>query len=259
MSPKKRITPGTKFSGSLGSPANWWVHPDGNRVDFTRPEDFFRIGIVLWNANPVCIPMGKDWSSSGCPENAAKFFPMRVRVTITATPGGGAPPPPTNPPPTTPPPSTVSPPSYSIDYANTRTKQKVSSEDQYSFKSDFSSAQNGNNDFLKLNPGQKVYFRKKADYSKKQTLNVPTRPNAPAFGINYFTAKTKDAVSSAYQHSNNADMSGAQNGNGNPVPLTPGQKKYIRKKATASAFASKNQTLNLPGRPAAPADRKSVA
>jgi hypothetical protein len=77
---------GSVFEGSIGSPVNWWNKQENDRVDFSRPEDFYRIGLALWNADPLCIPMGTDWSSSGCPENAEKFFPLRARVRVVAFP-----------------------------------------------------------------------------------------------------------------------------------------------------------------------------
>lgn len=78
---------GTTFRGSLGSPSTWWNKQGDDPVDFTRPEDFYRIGIVLWNADPLCIPKGDDWGG-GCPELEKSFFPMRAKLTLTAYPSG---------------------------------------------------------------------------------------------------------------------------------------------------------------------------
>ncbi|MGC9345048.1 MAG: T9SS type A sorting domain-containing protein [Bacteroidales bacterium] len=77
---------GSVLDVSLGSPSNWWNKQPEDLVDFSRPEDFYRMGLVLWNPDPLCIPMGTDWSSSGCPENADKFFPLRARVRVLAFP-----------------------------------------------------------------------------------------------------------------------------------------------------------------------------
>jgi uncharacterized membrane protein len=82
---------GSAFEASLGSPNSWWNKEPGDKVDFSRPEDFYRIGIVLWNADPLCIPMGHDWNTSGCPEFEANFFPMRARVTVIAYAGTSTP------------------------------------------------------------------------------------------------------------------------------------------------------------------------
>ncbi len=81
---------GTQFVDTVGSTfADWWNHPSApGPCDFTRPEDFYRIGIVLWDQANSCIPMGHDWSSSGCPELQAEFFPMTARVTAVVVSAG---------------------------------------------------------------------------------------------------------------------------------------------------------------------------
>ena len=245
---RKRVDGGAGSSGSwgLGSPSGWWNKQAGDHLDFSRANDFYRIGVVLWDGADVCIPMGKEWSSSGCPGNAYKYFPMTIKISVYATTGSGPPPPPP------PPPPTVTAPNYSIDYWGERTNKVVSTEDQYSYNSDFSNSVDGNGQYLYLTPGTTVYFRKKADYSKKQTLTVPGRPAAPTFGIDYANQRTSAVVSAEYQHSANSDMSSSSTGDGSHVSLTPGSDKFFLKKASGSAFASNKQTLTVPGRPAAP-------
>ncbi|MBN1183327.1 MAG: hypothetical protein JXB49_13630, partial [Bacteroidales bacterium] len=45
--------PGTKIERSIGSPSTWHnVFPTD--VDFTRPEDFYRMGLVLWKGSGSC-------------------------------------------------------------------------------------------------------------------------------------------------------------------------------------------------------------
>ena len=230
---------GTVFEGSLGSPNTWWNKESGDLVDFNRPEDFYRIGIVLWNPDPLCIPMGHDWNPSGCPEYAPDFFPLRVRVTITATPGSGGP--------------VIYPPNYGIDYWGERTSDVVSSDDQYSYD-DFSggTVYDGDNTYLYLTPGTNVYFRKKADWSKKQTLDIPYRPSTPNFTIDYDNEETMETVGSEFEYSSQSDMSGALTGDGSYVSLTPGNNTYFRRKATSSSFKSTIQNLDVPDREAAP-------
>ncbi|MEZ5072428.1 MAG: hypothetical protein R2751_16055 [Bacteroidales bacterium] len=239
VSGRKLVTPGSVYSGSLGSPNTWWQKQPADPVDFSRPEDFYRIGIVLWNNSPTCIPMGTEWNADGCPEYAYKYFPMRARVTVTATSGGSGP--------------VIYPPSYSVDYTNERTNKVVSTDDQYSYSSSFSPVYDGNGQYLTLTPGTDVYFRKKADYSKTQHLDVPSRPATPSFGINYGSEQTSTTVSSTYEHANSSDMSGAVTGTGAAVTLTPGSNKYFRARATSSSFRSGIQTLTVPSRPSAPA------
>ena len=229
---------------SMGSPSGWWQKQPSDPLDFSRANDFYRIGVVLWDAASTCIPMGHDWNPTGCPENAYKYFPMTIKISVYATAGSGPPPPP--------PPPPVTAPSYSIDYWGERTNKVVSTEDQYSYSSNFSPAYDGNGQYLSLSPGTNVYFRKKADYSKTQTLSVAGRPAAPSFGIDFVNERTSSAVSNEYQYSSSSDMSSATTGNGSPVGLSPGSSRYFRKLASASAFASSIQTLTAPGRPAAP-------
>ncbi|PID91733.1 MAG: hypothetical protein CSA96_06550 [Bacteroidetes bacterium] len=233
------VTPGSVYTASLGSPSGWWNKESGDPVDFYRPEDFYRIGLVLWNPNPFCLLKGPEWGPGGCPENAYKFFPMRMRVTVTATQGPGGQP--------------INPPNYGIDYYSERTSTVVSSTDQYSYTSDFATVYNGNNDYLNLTPGQTVYFRKASDHSKTQTLNVPARPAAPSFAIDYANEATATAVSSGYEYATQSNMSDAVDGNGSVVSIEPGSTIYIRQKATNSSFLSDIQTLAAPARPAAPA------
>ena len=229
---------GSTGSWSLGSPSGWWQKQPSDPLDFSRAGDFYRIGVVLWNTDPVCIPMGLEWNTSGCPEYGDRFFPLTIRIRVFASSGVYVPP--------------VSPPNYSVDYANERTNKVVSTEDQYSFNSNFSPVVDGNGQFLSLTPGTNVYFRKKSDPSKTQTLTVKNRPAAPSFGIDYPNERTSTTVNSEYRYSSNSDMSEATNGDGSHVYLTPGANKYFQKRATSSDFTSNKQTLTVPGRPAAP-------
>jgi hypothetical protein len=67
---------------SIGSPASWWQIRTDSPVDFTRPEDFYRIGIVLWKGN--CVVKGQGWGTDGCPEYQAEFFPLQARIAVVA-------------------------------------------------------------------------------------------------------------------------------------------------------------------------------
>ncbi len=230
---------GSSGSWSLGSPAGWWNKQPSDPLDFNHANDFYRIGVVLWNTNPLCIPMGTEWNADGCPQYGDRFFPMTVRIRVYASSGTYVPP--------------VTAPNYSIDYSNERTSAVVSTQDQYSYDNFAGgTVYDGNGQYLTLTPGTNVYFRKKADYTKKQTLTVPSRPGAPSFAIDYLNERTSSTVSSEYKYSSNSDMSSSSTGDGSFVYLSPGSNKYFRKAATGSAFASNIQTLTVPGRPAAP-------
>ena len=68
------ISGGTSSGGTfgLGTPNSWWNKQSGDPLDFSRADDFYRIGVVLWDGASTCIPMGHDWNPDGCPENADK-------------------------------------------------------------------------------------------------------------------------------------------------------------------------------------------
>ncbi len=183
----------------------------------------------------LCIPKDLSWGDDGCPEYKDNFFPMRARVTVTAYPSGGP---------------VIDPPDYSVDYDNERTKEQVSTDDQWSL--DNSTWNDGSNDYLSLTPGQDVYFRKKADHSKTQTLDVKDRPDTPAFTIDYSNERTAETVSSDFKYSSSSDMSGASDGTGSHVDLSPGNNIHFQKWWTWTEFRSEIQTLPVPGRPAAP-------
>lgn len=79
---------GELIEADLGSPSDWWeLRPDAP-VDFTRPVDFYQIGLALWRTDPWCIPMGQGWNNSNSCDNpeqaAAEFFPLKARVTVVA-------------------------------------------------------------------------------------------------------------------------------------------------------------------------------
>lgn len=83
---------GELLETDLGSPSSWWQLRPDEPVDFTRPGDFYQIGLALWKAEPFCIPMAQGWQNSNACENpeqaAAEFFPMKARVTVVAVAAG---------------------------------------------------------------------------------------------------------------------------------------------------------------------------
>lgn len=243
---------GNVIETSIGSSGSWWQKDYSNKVDWTRPEDFNRIGLILWNGYKECVPSTWMTSCADPTTLAAKFFPMQAKVTVVAVAqgysfsgwsnytGGGSQRHPT--------------PAYTIDYANERTTQVVPSTDEYCLLPTFASPTSGNGTALNLTPGQTVYFRTKAsgEYlaSLVQTLTVKARPAAPGFNYDAVNQRTVENVSSDYEYSDNADMSGAVSGNGSPVSFAVGTTKYFRKKATGSDF--KSAVLALQGVSRAP-------
>lgn len=240
---------GSSADANIGKPNDWWEIRDDAPVDWTRPEDFHRMGLILWKGYQDCIPMSQGWYNSEACSDAetqqANFFPMRLRITLVACAqgtsfsgwsnypgsGGGGSRPPT--------------PTYGIDYANERTNTQVASTDEHSYNQ--SSWTSGSGNYLTLTPGQDVYFRVKAEggnpASYVQTLDVPSRPAAPTFTYDATNQRTSATVSSEYEYASSSDMSGATSGSGSNVSFPIGETRYFRKKATGSAFRSSIQTL----------------
>jgi hypothetical protein len=83
---------GTYVEADLGTPSTWWQKRPDTPVDYNRPEDFHRLGIVLWKHDPPCLPMAQGWSNnSQCPDpenEALNFFPMNAKVTVVAVAAG---------------------------------------------------------------------------------------------------------------------------------------------------------------------------
>jgi hypothetical protein len=147
-------------------------------------------------------------------------------------------------------------PNYLIDYSAEKTSAAVPSTDEYSIHSDMSSPSAGAGAALTLTPGTNLYFRTKATAgtfkSATQSLVVPNRPATPNYMIDYAAEKTSTAISSTDEYSNHSDMSTSSAGAGAALILMPGTNLYFRTKATAIAFKSAIQSLDVPNRPATP-------
>lgn len=238
------------------SPTTWWAICE--RLDFSRVDKFWRLGIILWENTRSYIIADDNWGGTDeLWQRRDTWFPMEVYCIVVAVaegetfsgwenyigydPGGEKPPTP----------------SYTINYAMERTNQVVPSTDEYSYYSNMTDAVSGNGGYLTINPGQDVYFRTKAEgvnpASDIQHLTVSGRPSAPVFAIDFTNERTSATVSSEYEYANASDMSSATTGTGNYVDIVPGTAKYFRKRSTASAFTSVVQALSAPARPAAPA------
>jgi hypothetical protein len=230
------------------SPTTWWVHPMGN-IDWTDLSKLWRFGNPFWYnsyvlASPTyCAPSSPAtlWD-----DNKDKFFPMTIRMTIVAVAQGqtfsgwdhylsgtGV--------------NRMPTPTYTINYTNETTTQVVPSSDEYSANSGMSGAASGSGSVVSLTPGTDMYFRTKAsgEYlaSLVQHLTVPSNPSAPTFSYDVANQRTSTTVSSDYEYSTSSNMSGAISGTGNYVSFAQGTTMYFRKKATASAFKSRIQTL----------------
>ncbi len=144
-------------------------------------------------------------------------------------------------------------PVYFVDFANGQTQEVIPTSVEFNTDSNFTTANTtGNGTKLLLNPGENIYLRIKATTnalpSHVFTLVVPALPVTPQFSIDYMNEMTAEIVSSAYQYSDSADMSGAIRGAGNQVGLNPGTDLYFQQLATDSSFASAIQHLVIASR-----------
>ncbi|AHM59037.1 regulatory P domain of subtilisin-like proprotein convertases [Flammeovirgaceae bacterium 311] len=153
-------------------------------------------------------------------------------------------------------PARPSAPAYGIDFVNETIDRVIPEHHEFGYSSNLSDAERGWDEKIALTPGTNLYIRAIATptsfKSEVKTLTVPARPATPAYTIDYTNETTKQLVPNTDEYSVNADMSLAHSGTGGNLVLTPGQKLYFRKKASASNFISAVQTLTIPARPAAP-------
>ncbi|HAN09306.1 MAG TPA: hypothetical protein DCP90_01690 [Clostridiales bacterium] len=147
-------------------------------------------------------------------------------------------------------------PTYAINYTNETTTQVVAVSDEYSTTVEMSSPTSGPGTVLNLTPGTSLYIRVKATGltlpGTIQTLTVPSRQVTTAYTINYEAETTTQEIPTTVEYADNAGMTGAISGTGEPIAVIPGENVYFRTKATAGAFKSAVQTLVVVERPVAP-------
>ena len=147
-------------------------------------------------------------------------------------------------------------PAIAIDYFSEVTSA-ISTAMEYSISSSMTSPISGNNSAVQVTPGTDLYIRAKATAgtfaSAVQNLNVPDRPAAPTFAIDFANEKTVQDISSDVAYSTSSSFTNPIDGAGNKISLTPGQDLYLWTKATSNDFASFDQHLVVPLRPAMPA------
>lgn len=90
--------------------------------------------------------------------------------------------------------------------------------------------------------------------NKTFTEYVPARQVAVVSPIDFVNEQTESMYGSWNEVATEPDMSDAKIWDGTPIPLTPGQNVYIRRYATDTAFESNIAVLEVPDRPAMPAN-----
>ena len=150
-------------------------------------------------------------------------------------------------------PARPSAPSVTLDYINERTSS-IPTTQEWSANASMTSATAGDNAPIVVTPGTDLYFRAKATSgafsSSVVTLDVPNRPPAPVYEIDYAIEKTITAVPATEEYSTHSDMTSPSPGAGAVLTVTPGTDLYFRTKATASDFKSAISHLVVPVRPA---------
>jgi hypothetical protein len=233
------------------SPTTWWETDGG--VDFSKVSDIQSMGIILYSKKPG---NGSGWpvcksNNGGDPGGVAwndrfNWYPITIRVTVVAVSAG----------------STFSgwdkyiidpshrqpTPAYEIDFINETTDKVVPSTDQFSIYSGMAYPVDGAGEKWPITPGQDHNFRTKAGsgllVSETQHFRAPVRPATPGFIIDKVNHRTTTAVTSDYEYSTQADMSGAVSGSGAYVSIPAGTTMYFMKKATPTSFKSKVQALD---------------
>jgi hypothetical protein len=140
-----------------------------------------------------------------------------------------------------------------IDFANERTNQNITSGLEYSASASFTGSASGTGNPIAVVPGQDIYIRIKATtsafVSSALLLSVPVRPAAPSFAIDFVNEKTSASVGSGIEYSANEDFSSALSGAGSALTLVPGNNLYFRVKSTSSSFCSPGFLLEVPQQP----------
>ncbi|MCX7986171.1 MAG: gliding motility-associated C-terminal domain-containing protein [Bacteroidales bacterium] len=140
-------------------------------------------------------------------------------------------------------------PNITINFVKEETKEILTQDYEYSYEEDFSPSTVGDGSSLKLEPGKKVYIRKKGTKDKlpslTQILDVPSRPEVPNVTVNDEESdaaivlldgkpvKTSDSLE--YQLDNGEWKLLTDN---TRLNLKGDHTLYVRKKATSKAFAS---------------------
>jgi hypothetical protein len=147
-------------------------------------------------------------------------------------------------------------PEISINFAGNSTAV-IPSTMEWAFNATMIPAARGQGITVPVTPSVDMYFRSVATASafrsEIQHLVVPALPATPAYGINFVQQTTNIPVSANDEYAFSADMSGAVAGSNTAVNVTPGIDMYFRRKASATAFRSLIQTLDVPAKPASPA------
>lgn len=147
-------------------------------------------------------------------------------------------------------------PTVTLSYTTERTVQAIPASMEYDPLFDMPNPTTGTGATVQVAPNQTLYFRYKASTSSfksdKSYVYAPDRPWSPNFNIDYRNESTEQPVTSEEEYSASEAMADAVTGSGQKVTVIPGQKLYIRLKATNTVYCSSKAILDAPARPTAP-------
>jgi hypothetical protein len=150
-------------------------------------------------------------------------------------------------------------PVFTIDYINEKTNEVVPDTIRYSYNYVNSL---GENQTINLTPGWDVDFHIVAAEPGQNspgnfagevfTLELPDRPQPPAFEIDFMQEQTTEIVPDTVEYRINYSAT-IDRGEGSHLSLEPGTTVLLRYAATTTHFRGLEQTLSIPARPQPPA------
>jgi uncharacterized repeat protein (TIGR02543 family) len=153
-------------------------------------------------------------------------------------------------------------PIYSIDYVAEQTNETIPNTVQYTTDPNFQTGiLTGMSIKINVTPGTNVYFKGTASSPMQRfateisELNVPDRPEAPAFSIDFTNEATIEMIPDTYEFASNSTFTtGLNSGTNNSLEVNPGINLWFRKKASNQEFnfSGNSQALTVPARPSGP-------
>lgn len=149
-------------------------------------------------------------------------------------------------------------PQYTIDFANEQTNENVPASVNISSAPEMTNTENGQNAPVAITPGTTLYLQQTASSSAKRfqsevtVFDIPDRPAAPYFDIDFINEQTTQAIPTTVIYASSSAMGNAISGEKQPIVLTPGTDLYFQTLGGDDYFASEIFHLDVPQRPNSP-------
>ena len=148
-------------------------------------------------------------------------------------------------------------PVFTIDFPGEKTEESIPDTIEYNDDGDFNSPNlYGTGIPVNVNPGTDLYFRIMGTASTLPseilTLQVPDRPAATEYSVDFDLETTTEVISNEDEYSISPDMDAAISGEWLKISLEPGQDLYFRVKVTDTTFSGEIQHLVVPLRSSVP-------